>query len=143
MNARSVVFVLLLAASQPATANAPAGRYTVSTNTVYDNVTKLTWQRTVSADMTWLTALSTCAGLTLDGHTDWRLPSIKELQTIVDRKASSPAIDATAFPGTPNVEFWASSPYRNNYGWAWTVGFLDGWGKTPPTSEMHKARCVR
>jgi hypothetical protein len=143
MNSRTLVVCLSLAMPWSAIAGAPAGRYIVATDTVYDNVTKITWQRAPSTGLTWLNALSTCAALDLDGHDDWRLPNIKELFTIVDYKASSPAIDGTAFPSTPNVQFWASTPYRNNYGWAWTVDFLDGQGKTPPTSEQHLVRCVR
>src|SRR5438128_5669991 len=90
----AVAIVGLVAASR---ANAPAGRYTIANGTVYDTKTKLTWQQAIVAPpSSWSDAASYCASLALDG-TGWRLPSAKELQTIVDESQRSPAIDPTAF----------------------------------------------
>ncbi len=77
--------------------------------TVTDLATGLTWQR--SDDGTgrnWGQALAYAEGLTLAGHTDWRLPNAKELQSIVDYTRSpdtsssaaiDPILECTAIPG--------------------------------------------
>ncbi|OFX19127.1 MAG: hypothetical protein A2041_15255, partial [Bacteroidetes bacterium GWA2_31_9b] len=67
--------------------------------TVTDNATGLMWQKAddgTSRD--WQGALEYAENLTLVGYTDWRLPNIKELQSIVDYSrcpsvTNSPAID--------------------------------------------------
>ncbi|MCB1157131.1 MAG: DUF1566 domain-containing protein [Leptospiraceae bacterium] len=57
--------------------------------TVTDNNTGLIWQQsngeqsTGDYQFTWQEALSYCENLSLAGKTDWRLPDIKELQSIV------------------------------------------------------------
>ena len=63
---------------------------------------------------------------TFAGHSDWRLPNIAELQTIVERENVSPAINGTLFPNTLNNGFWSSSPYVGNSNYAWYVNFSNG-----------------
>jgi hypothetical protein len=48
---------------------------------------------------------------TFAGHTGWRLPNIKELTSLVAYDRSTPTINSTFFPKTPNSWFWSSSPY--------------------------------
>ena len=52
--------------------------------TVTDNRTGLIWQQGEPGAMTWNSALTYCEGLSLAGSTDWRLPNIKELESLVD-----------------------------------------------------------
>lgn len=47
----------------------------------------------------------------LCGHADWRMPTIQELNTIVDQGRERPAIDPVYFPNTPETVFWSSTPY--------------------------------
>jgi len=47
----------------------------------------------------------------LCGASDWRLPSQRELLTIVRAGATSPSIDATFFPNTISNWHWTSSSY--------------------------------
>jgi hypothetical protein len=56
----------------------------------------------------------------------WRLPSIKELASIVDLSLTSPAIDPVAFPATPLLSFWSASPYAAIGNIAWDVSFENG-----------------
>ena len=62
----------------------------------------------------------------LCGHNDWRMPTVKELEGIVDFGRTNPAIDPTYFPNTPNWYFWTGSPLANFSNNAWVVGFYDG-----------------
>lgn len=52
--------------------------------TVADNVTGLVWQKTHSAKMAYAEAASYCDDLSLGGATDWRVPTIKELYSLID-----------------------------------------------------------
>lgn len=89
--------------------------------TVTDQKTGLTWMRCLLG-MSW--DGSTCLGSTASmytfgqairlqkifaGKSDWRLPNIRELQTIVDRSVYNPAIDKVAFPNAPSWALWSSS----------------------------------
>ncbi len=60
------------------------------------------------------------------GHSDWRLPNIRELTTISDLTTRSPAIDAAAFPNTPSSTFWSSSLIAGDSYYAWGVTFANG-----------------
>ena len=60
------------------------------------------------------------------GYTDWRLPNKNELESIVEQRCWSPAINAAVFPNTRSGSYLSSSPtafYSNN---AWYVSFFDG-----------------
>ncbi|HEX7480716.1 MAG TPA: DUF1566 domain-containing protein [Polyangiales bacterium] len=133
-----------LALAFPALADAPPGRYTVSTTTgtVYDTRTKLTWQQTVDANSyTQANAKTYCTNLAPVG-TGWRLPNVRELLTIVDPTKYNPSIDPTAFPSTPVDYFWSSSNYVGPSGGAWYVNFVDGSSGTDVTTSSYRVWCV-
>jgi hypothetical protein len=139
----AVVALATVAFTRSADANAPAGRYTTSGGTVYDTKTKLTWQQAVApGTYTWANAKAYCAGLSLNG-TGWRLPTIKELQTIVDESQTNPSIDTTAFPSTPAQSFWSSSPLAGSSSNAWLVDFSFGYTNNNDVSSASLVRCVR
>ena len=125
-------------------AGAPPRRYTVSTDTVLDTKTALTWQRNVVATTyTWAGAATYCQNFNLGGMV-WRLPTVKELQSLVDiRAVSPPAIDTVAFPNTPANYFWSSSPYAANTSFAWVVDFNGGDTTTNNVPPSYQVRCVR
>lgn len=113
--------------------------------TVTDNVTKLVWQQmTPFTDYSQAGALAYCAGLNLAGDTDWRLPAVIELVSIVDTGTYDPSIDSTIFPGTPAVGFyWSATPYAGQPGEAWGVFFNNGYMSSNPASMAYSVRCVR
>ena len=154
MNARIFRFLaavaVVVALTASADASAPAGRYVVTSGgtgngTVYDTKTKLTWQQTVpSTAYTWANAKTYCAGVGASlGGTGWRLPTLKELQTIVDYSQSNPSIDSTAFPSTPGNVFWSSSPLAGSSSNAWRVDFGYGYTGNVVVSNPRYVRCVR
>jgi hypothetical protein len=128
--------------------DAPAA-YTAHTNTVVDNVTGLTWQRYVvlTQSYTWDEAKAYCASLgPLDGLTGWRLPTLIELQSIVDFSKTNPSIDANAFPNTLSgtiTGFWSSSRSADNSGFAWLISFAFGYSQQYYTVYSIRVRCVR
>jgi hypothetical protein len=102
------------------------------------NVTKSTF--------TWREALDYCANLSLDGITGWRLPSIKELWSIVDVTGANPAIDWSVFPSTVSGVYWTSSPFANRPYEAYAVDFSTGnsWLSDPvwATTNQYSVRCI-
>lgn len=102
--------------------------------TVLDLATGLVWQKSDSGKgMAWKEALSYSESLELAGHDDWRLPSAKELQSIVDYSRSpetsnSPAIDPIFETSSINNEGG-----EKDYPYYWTsTTHLDG-----PIPESH------
>jgi hypothetical protein len=58
------------------------------------------------------------------GANDWRMPTITELQSIVSRDRSAPAIDTAWFPNMPESNFyWSSSPDATSSSAAWYIPF--------------------
>ena len=64
----------------------------------------------------------------LCGVTNWRLPEIHELQSIVDYSVPfpNPAIDLNFFPNSTNQIYWSNTPYAKNLNDAWGIYFDDG-----------------
>lgn len=140
LGAGAMLAVVLTASAQ---ANAPAGRYAIAGGTVTDTRTKLTWQQMApSATYTLAAAKTYCPTLGASlGGTGWRLPTIKELLTIVDDSQRNPSIDPTAFPATPSAAFWSSSP--PGAPGAWDVIFTSGFTTQLAATSTINVRCVR
>lgn len=143
-----VGIVLAIMSSRNSDGAAPAGRFTATNGTVTDTKTGLTWQQSSSATgYTWGAGMTYCSSNTasLPG-TGWRLPSVKELQSIVDFRVRNPAIDSTFFMGTyaDTGEYWSSTLMVNLQAEAWTIvfGSLGNLSWEPVTSS-HYVRCVR
>jgi len=103
--------------------------------TVTDQATGLIWQQDNGEQapddyqFEWEDALSYCANLDLGGATDWRLPHVKELQSIVDYTRSEPSLDTTALGFTQTADtaafFWSSTSMLNYPNWAIYVCFAE------------------
>jgi hypothetical protein len=119
-------------------------RYDLSVaGVVRDTSTELTWQRAASTErVAWDDAVRACAALELEGQ-GWRLPNMKELQTLVDESRASPAIDAQAFPGAPGEGFWAATLLADSANSAWFVSFDEGIAYNALTTHLYRYRCVR
>lgn len=83
---------------------------------VTDQASGLTWQqRDDGQTRDWPGALAYCEALTLAGHDDWRLPNVKELQSIVDYRRPQPALDTRFLQlSDPRAWFWSSTSLGDN-----------------------------
>lgn len=77
------------------------------------------------------------------GQSDWRLPNLKELNSIVERQCVDPAINLDVFPATPSSWFWSASPYAGRADYAWYVAFDDGLDGVYYKSGSAAVRLVR
>jgi Protein of unknown function (DUF1566) len=84
--------------------------------TVNDDATGLVWQQADDGKTrNWPDALQYCAMLDLGGKRDWRLPNVKELQSIVDYSRNDPAIDTGVFTQSDRTGwFWSSTTHGDN-----------------------------
>ena len=118
-------------------------------DTFVDRTTGLEWQdnyASQSVKKNWYDAKSYCRNLKLSGHSDWRLPTIKELQSIVDISKYRPVIK----DGFKNVKYnflddgyWSSSEYAGNSSKALGVCFFEGCTGWDNRSSKNYVRCVR
>jgi hypothetical protein len=130
---------------------APQTRYTIDgqapEDVVVDHATGLVWQRRPSSETySFAGAQTYCAGLALAGG-GFRVPSMKELQTVLDEQAPN-LIDPEIFPDFPdgpNVTFWTSTPSARLSGRAWFVrgAFTLDIAKDAGLDAEYSVRCVR
>jgi hypothetical protein len=112
--------------------------------TVTDSKTGLIWQQGEAGYMTWGSALSHCEGLSLGGCSDWRLPNIKELESLTDDTRHTPAIDPAYFPNAYASNYWSSTTSASNPYRAWGVYFdSDGVGGFDKDYGYYYVRCAR
>ena len=116
----------------------PTQRFTDKGNgTVTDKLTGLIWMKNANAfgQRTWNQAMndanglaSGSAGLTDSSKAgDWRLPNLRELQSLVDYGSRTPALPADhPFTGVVMSHYWSSTAKFGNTFWAWGVYFDDG-----------------
>ena len=112
--------------------------------TVVDTATGLMWTReTIATDKTWSEAKAAAAAVALGGFTDWRLPTRKELLTLVDDTRYNPAIDTTLFQCDPN-RYWSSTVDAGSpSGYAWVVYFNHGSCDLDYQGNQGRVRAVR
>jgi hypothetical protein len=96
---------------------------------VLDKETGLVWEKTPDATLrTWQDSMVHCSSLYLGGRMGWRLPTLEELASLVDKSnpgtiklpAGHPFQNAT--PGN----YWSSSGYIDNVAYAWAVSLISG-----------------
>lgn len=112
--------------------------------TVTDALTGLIWQANSFADsLTWEDALQYAESLNLAGFTDWRLPNIKELQSLSLAEISNPSIDPTYFNAGGVQRFWSSTSLPNQPSKAWYLQSQFGITTYALKTARNKLFCVR
>jgi hypothetical protein len=141
-------YVRCVREAAPSSAAAPPDRYDVSSDSAYDTRTRLTWQRAApTTEFTWNDAKAYCesaGGGTLSG-TGWRLPTEKELLTLVDYDLAppGPTIDVEVFPGTVSDFYGSESPDADGEAGVWYVDFSTGDATNYADAPTSYVRCVR
>ena len=125
--------------------------------TVTDNATGLMWAQDDSGEpMDWETALAYAEESNYGGYEDWRLPDIKELQSIADYSGILPSVDPVfnvtgIFNEAGNDDYpyyWSSTsnPYidphdEDGYWYAWYLA--SGYAVDADGNDTHGAGAVR
>jgi hypothetical protein len=122
--------------------------------TITDQATGLMWTQNDSGQaLDWQNALDSAENLVFAGYNDWRLPNIRELQSIVDYSGTFPAIDSlfnctsiTNEAGNSDYGYYwsgTSAIFQQNgsYYYAWYVAF--GRAVDDAGSDTHGAGAVR
>jgi len=89
----------------------------------------------------WLGDVNTEGGTGFAGHSDWRIPNVKELQSIVIYEVNSPAIDPVF--GDTGYDHWSSSTIAGGTTNAWSVSLGDGGVFGDDKTVSHVVRAVR
>ena len=108
--------------------------------TTTDQLTGLIWQQVPTDSMTWEQALIAAEALSLGGSSLWRMPNIKELQSISEATIYNPSINKTYFSGISTAWYWSSTSLANQSTRAW---YLDNqFGITTQALKTNKLRLL-
>jgi Protein of unknown function (DUF1566) len=143
----------------------PALSYTDNGDgTITDNNTLLMWEKKVAggglgtcltdlhgvdSECSWAEAtgawIAAINAANLGGHNDWRLPNVKELQSIVDYSKAFPGPTvASSFPGVTGADdYWSSTTLVGNSLTARSVNFGDGGVNGDMKINSLRVRAVR
>ena len=96
---------------------------------VTDNLTGLMWRGAPeSIPVNWIKALEDTDVLTHCGFSDWRLPNINELGSLMNSEAANQAIflNTQGFNSVQAESHWSSSSFAGNADRAWVVSMENG-----------------
>ena len=112
---------------------------------VLDTTTSLVWQdASINKDalVTYEEAQNYCKFLTIDNYKDFRLPTMVELQTLVDYNNYDPAI-LNGFKYVESTTYWTSTVFADAHDERWTVDFEKGSRSVKATYYDRHFRCVQ
>jgi len=128
--------------------------YTDNKNgTITDNYTGLIWKKCpqgISGNdckggspslREWSKARVECEELSFAGKKGWRIPSLKELQSIVDTGVFDPSINKNFF-GSSNDPYWTLTSPAEYPGSKFTVLFSDGSVYYSSSNNIAATRCI-
>ena len=140
----------------------PTARFAVNDDaTISDAGTDLMWQRCAwgqewtgsacegeATSMTWAEAIQLAKDTNSDGswfYNDWRLPSIRDLASIIERQCQDPRTNLELFPDTPADFFWTRSTRAGEEAasGAYALSFGPDGVKHRPQTEQYHVRLVR
>lgn len=129
--------------SEQIAATAPSSRYRqMDDGAIVDTETDLIWRTCLQGvtgrncdrgqplALNWAEALAHVPefnnGGGFAGYSDWRLPNIRELSTLVELQCAGPAVNLAVFPNAAVPDVWSSSPSRFHTHYSWHVDFESG-----------------
>lgn len=142
-----------------AAASTPTARFSDGGITVTDKETTLSWMHCAvgqawdgkacsgeAKTFTWQEAMAKVAEINaegLGGHSDWRMPMVPELASIVERQCFNPRMNSAVFPGAPSLIFWSSMEKMGKADQAYTLDFGGGAAVATAKSAQGAVRLVR
>ena len=109
-------------------------RFIEKSDCYLDQETGLEWSKDNYGPYTWDQLMS------FDKGSIWRVPTIKELLTLVDYEKYGPA---ASLPEIELSNYWSSTPYADDTNYAWYTYFYDGYSYVSRKSNSHYVRAVR
>lgn len=119
-------------------------KYEKSLNIVTDATNKLMWQDDNEVTQyleTFTTAKVYCDILVLNGYIDWRVPTIKEIQDIVDVRRKN-SIDKN-FQFLQQKIYTTQSEFKDDDSFIWAIDFASGKTLMVKKNQAHYIRCIR
>nr|WP_100656294.1 DUF1566 domain-containing protein [Alteromonas flava] len=93
--------------------------------------------------LTWQQALQAAHGFEIENTQGWRVPNLKELATLTERRCVRPSINEQFFPDTPADDFWTSTPSVADPQRAWVVAFFNSSNSIKEKDRFVFVRLVR
>jgi len=111
-----------------------------------DPKTGLEWQCESPGEMSWHKALEYAKSLSLDGKNDWRVPTVLELETLLDRSVlyhELRPLMREEVPFRDNLSYWSCTTFDADTNNAWIVMFDGGYVLSYYKTNAYHIRCVR
>ncbi len=89
-------------------------------NTITDNATALMWEQDDSQSSNFEDAITICENSITADFTDWRLPNVKELQSIVDYTKSPDTTSSAAIDSIFNSTSFTNEGGETDWGYYWS-----------------------
>lgn len=119
-----------------------------TTGVIYDTKTGLIWDNSIQTqqtkDRSWADAKTYCENTNQLGGLIWRLPTIGELESIIDYNVAPRPINAV-FAGTQDSDYWSSTLDANtSTNKVWTLRFSHGESDLAEKDDVNQTfvRCV-
>jgi len=112
---------------------------------ILDTSTNLLWQDAAenkSLSITYKESQEYCAKLVIAEYSDFRIPTLQELQSIIDYNNYKPAI-INGFNYAPNETYWSSTPSAKDNAFLWNINFTKGHSSTSAKYYDRHIRCVQ
>lgn len=110
----------------------PDPRFVEHEHTVLDRVSQRMWAKSAAhspGPVCWASAIELVKGMNVNGvwgYNDWRLPNIRELESLVDLGCHTPAL-TPSHPFTSVLEgYWSSTTSAYEPRYAWVLYMMDG-----------------
>ena len=118
----------------------------VKSPTWTDPKTTLEWQCESGGEMSWNKALQYAQSLSLGGKDDWRIPTVLELDTLLDRKTLFDKMRPDMRKEVPfrdTLSYWSSTTFAEHTKNAWMVMFDGAYVLSYYKTNHYHVRCVR
>ncbi|WP_324172832.1 DUF1566 domain-containing protein [Sulfurimonas sp.] len=107
-----------------------------------DKSTSLVWQDhqdNYKLSITYYQSQEYCSKLVIGKYNNFRMPTLRELQSIVDYKKFDPAIKK-GFDYVSNEYYWSTTPFADDNKIVWLINFKKG---ERTVKDMHYDRHIR